>query len=458
MSTELTIGMATYNDFNGVYFSVQSLRLYQDLRNVELLVVDNADCAQTRQFIEGWVHNARYLRYTERVGTAAPRDLVFREAGGDAVLCIDCHVLLVPGAVARLKQYYREHPTSRDLLQGPMLYDDLTGLATHFEPVWREQMWGIWSMDERGKDMEAEPFDIPMQGLGLFSSRKDAWPGFHPGFRGFGGEEGYIHEKFRQRGGRCVCLPWLRWAHRFARPGGAPFPLLLEDRLHNYLVGHAELGLSLRPVVEHFLPYLGRERLLGLARLSLGRELSPEELPAAAADSNLGKWDPWFEGVLESRPFGGADTYERGASFLQDVHQIEDWGCGLGWFRRYLRSDQQYRGIDGSRTPFADVLADLVQYHSDAEAVVMRHVLEHDHQWETILLNALHSFRRKMVLIFFTPFGESTRVLHEETLGPGRVVPFYSFRKEDITGHFDGLCRWREERAGDGETIFYLWK
>jgi hypothetical protein len=28
----LTIGMAAYNDFNGVYLSLQSLRLYQEVR------------------------------------------------------------------------------------------------------------------------------------------------------------------------------------------------------------------------------------------------------------------------------------------------------------------------------------------------------------------------------------------------------------------------------------------
>ncbi len=35
----LTIGMPTYNDFDGVYFTVQALRLYQDLDDTALLVV-----------------------------------------------------------------------------------------------------------------------------------------------------------------------------------------------------------------------------------------------------------------------------------------------------------------------------------------------------------------------------------------------------------------------------------
>src|SRR5919197_369876 len=131
-----TIGMATYDDFDGVYFRLQALRLYA---------------------------------------------------------------------------FYRDNPDCEDLLQGPLVYDDLENISTHFDPVWRGQMWGIWATDPRGRDPDGEPFEIPMQGMGAFSCRKSAWLGFNPRFRGFGGEEGYIHEKFRQAGRRTLCLPWLRW-------------------------------------------------------------------------------------------------------------------------------------------------------------------------------------------------------------------------------------------------------
>jgi glycosyltransferase involved in cell wall biosynthesis len=251
----LTIGMATFNDFDGVYFTLQALRLYHDLDDVELLVIDNYGCDHTRSLVEGWVRG-RYIRATDIVGTAAARDLLFREGRGEAILCCDSHVLFVPGAIARLKTYYREHADSIDLLQGPLVYDDLRSIATHFDPVWREQMWGIWATDPRGLDLEGEPFAIPMQGLGAFSCRKAVWPGFNPTFRGFGGEEGYIHEKFRRAGGQCLCLPWFRWAHRFNRPAGIPYPLFIEDKLRNYLIGHAELGLDLAPVLDHFAAYL----------------------------------------------------------------------------------------------------------------------------------------------------------------------------------------------------------
>lgn len=280
----LTIGMATYKDFDGVYFTIQALRLYQDLDDVELLVVDNFGCESTRKFVEGWI-NGRYILAKDAVGTAAPRELVMREAAAEAVLCCDSHVLFAPGTIARLKAYYRDNPECRDLLQGPLWYDNLlkTNVSTHFDPAWRAQMWGTWGADPRGLDPEGEPFDIPMQGLGVFSCRKAVWPGFNPRFRGFGGEEGYIHEKFRQAGGRCLCLPWLRWVHRFGRPAGAPYPLTNEDKLRNYLVGHAELGLDLRPIVEHFLTCLPQETVVTAYYETLQNTGSASPGPSAAS-------------------------------------------------------------------------------------------------------------------------------------------------------------------------------
>ncbi len=279
---KLTIGMPTYNDFDGVYFTLQALRVYHDLQDTELLVVDNYGCEHTKEFVEGWA-KGRYVRATELVGTAAAKNLVFREASGDVVLCCDSHVLFAPGVIGRLKDYYRAHPDSTDLLQGPLVYDDLQSFATHFEPEWRGQMWGTWATDPRGEDLEGEPFDIPMQGMGAFSCKKSAWLGFNPAFRGFGGEEGYIHEKFRQAGRRCICLPWLRWVHRFGRPSGPPYPLFIEDKLRNYVIGHAELGLDLAPVLNHFLEHLSEDTVMAVAIEALGGQISPPPIATQGA-------------------------------------------------------------------------------------------------------------------------------------------------------------------------------
>jgi len=141
------------------------------------------------------------------------------------------------------------------------MYDDLKGVATHFDLVWRAQMWGIWGSDERGANPDNEPFEIPAQGLGLFACRKDSWLGFNPNFRGFGGEEGYIHEKYRLMGKKTLCLPFLRWVHRFGRPNGVRYPLTIENKIRNYFIGHLELGKDVTPVIEHFKEFTTMENL-----------------------------------------------------------------------------------------------------------------------------------------------------------------------------------------------------
>ncbi len=281
---KLTVGMATFNDFDGVFFTLQALRLYQDTDSVELLVVDNFGCDSTKEFVEQWAEG-RYILANETQGTAAPRDRVFQEALGDAVLCCDSHVLFAPGVIGRLRAFYDDHPECDDLLQGPLLYDDLQNLTTHFGPEWGAQMWGAWAVDPRGLDPESEPFEIPMQGLGAFSCRRSAWLGFNPRFRGFGGEEGYIHEKFRQAGHRTLCLPWFRWMHRFGRPTGVLYQNTSEDRLHNYVVGHAELGLDLAPVVNHFANFLPEETVARVTAAALWEDLDalPDVGPPTSA-------------------------------------------------------------------------------------------------------------------------------------------------------------------------------
>ena len=264
----LTIGMPTYQDYDGVYFTVQALRLYQDLQDTELLVVDNYGCKHTKKFVEDGV-KGRYILATDVVNGSYAKNVVFQEASGEAVLCCDSHVLFFPDAIVRLKEYYREHPDCRDLLQGPLVYNNGKSFSTHLEPVWRSQFWGTWAKDPRGQDPDGEPFEISMQGMGVFSCRKSVWPGFSSLFRGFGGEAGYMHEKFRQQGGRCLCLPWLRWMHRFDRPAGVPYSLTIEDKVRNYVIGHAELGLDVAPVVEHFSAHLPKERVDAIAATAM---------------------------------------------------------------------------------------------------------------------------------------------------------------------------------------------
>ncbi len=259
----LTVGMATADDYDGVYFSIQALRLYHSeaVALCEFLVLDNnpdGPCGEALRSLCDQVPSCRYLPVTDQHGTAV-RDRIFRAARTEYVLCLDCHVMLVPGALDRLLAYFQAHPDTRDLIQGPLVFDGLASTASQFREEWRAGMYGVWEHDPAPPDADAEPFEIRLQGLGLFASRRDAWPGFNPDFRGFGGEEGYIHEKYRQRGQRTLCLPGLQWLHRFGRPGGVPYRIQWEDRIRNYLIGWRELGLDTAPVRDHFAAHVGPE-------------------------------------------------------------------------------------------------------------------------------------------------------------------------------------------------------
>lgn len=264
---KLTIGMAVYDDTEGLWATCQALRLYHDMRQVEVIVVDNNPNSdhgkETKKYVENWVGpwtaGARYIAMPENTGTTQPRNRIFDEARGDAVMVMDSHVFLAPGAISRLIRYFDENPDTGDLLSGPMLYDDLRNYASQFDDVWgSDAMWGTWGRDQRLDDPQAVPFEpfpdgvepveIFAMGLGLFACRRDKWLGFNRDFRGFGGEECYIHEKFRAAGRKCLCLPWLRWNHRFIRVGGAKYPRLMYWKARNYVLGFLELGKSLAPV------------------------------------------------------------------------------------------------------------------------------------------------------------------------------------------------------------------
>ena len=260
-----TIGTAVHDDYDGLYFTIQAIRLYHPeiLDHVEFLVIDNnptGRCARALKDLESWIPNYRYFPYPYRQSTAV-RDLIFRLAEGEFVLCIDCHVFFPAGDLANLINYCWRHRDSNDLLQGPLLWDDLN-LSTHLDPVWweGELFYGYWGLDPRGNDAETPPFEIGMMGLGAFACRREAWPGLNPRLNGFGGEEGYLHEKFRRNGARCLCLPFFRWTHRFGRPMGVPYPLSLEDRVRNYLITYDELGWDPGPVIRHLEKCVGEER------------------------------------------------------------------------------------------------------------------------------------------------------------------------------------------------------
>lgn len=156
----LTIGMSAYDDFPGVYMTIQALKLYQDVRHCELVVVDNhpnnadgTDSKAIRNLVEGMSTKnflqARYFPLENPVGTTIPRQMIFDMAEGQYVMVMDSHVMLIPGALAALKEHYTLNPDSKDIISGPLFNDMLGMVGTHFNYIWRAEMWGRWGQAYR---------------------------------------------------------------------------------------------------------------------------------------------------------------------------------------------------------------------------------------------------------------------------------------------------------------------
>jgi hypothetical protein len=173
--------------------------------------------------------------------------------------------------------------------------------------------------------------------------------------------------------------------------------------------------------------------------------------------TNVGKWAQAYKGLESPEPYDDVFTYEVAAQFLEPCELVEDWGCGKGWARTIFDASR-YRGVDGSRTPFTDVVADLVNYRSKVPGILIRHVLEHNYRWAEILDNALASFCERMVLVIFTPLSEKTRAI---AYNPHIGVPDIAFKLEDITDRFgpEVEARWASYPTSTEygrEVVFFL--
>jgi hypothetical protein len=157
-----------------------------------------------------------------------------------------------------------------------------------------------------------------------------------------------------------------------------------------------------------------------------------------------GKWDTIYSTLSETPSaflYGDTSSYEMGAKILEDCKTVEDWGVGAGGFKRY-RPDAI--GVDGSHTPYADIISSLVTYTSNVDGIFMRHVLEHNFEWKQILINALKSATKKIALIIFTPFIEEKTSLvpgaEEENKSYGIDVPTLFLNKKEVFDIITSYC------------------
>lgn len=269
---DLTIGVSLppNEEYSAVWASFNSILAHHAdaiaCLKVQFLVIDGNPGDKSSQAIRAWIERkvrtvvtGKYVEYSGPAGTAQPRNEIFRQADGEIVLTFDPHVLLEPGTVKKMLDYFKDRPGCKDLLTGPQIDD--SGTASYFQRLdWGGGSLGIWT-GKKDVRPDHQPFEIPQQGLGCFAMRKDAWPKFHASFREFGGCETYLCEKVRRFGGRVMCHPAFRWRHRFQRPWGVTYAASLKQRLKNYLIGFTELGMEdeIKSCLDHYRTWISRE-------------------------------------------------------------------------------------------------------------------------------------------------------------------------------------------------------
>lgn len=317
MKPILTIGMATHCDFAGVWMTIQSVRNDFIVKNqidllnkIQFVVIDNSPETESGRNTANYIEHvkktnptSKYVKFTDVEGTSVPRNLVFKHADSDYVVCMDSHLSVYPGSIQKLIEYYEQNPDDNDMLSGAIVYDGMS-FNTHFNNQWRSEMWGTWGsawklgdqlftvIQESGlcvfksltfafetlelpslpknlnysgheKNLIAlgavqlgwddnDDFEIPGMGLGMFVCKKSAWQKFNSDANGFGGEELYIHEKHRVAGYKCRCLGFLKWNHRFGKDLPIKYPISRFKKVRNYVLEFNDMGWSLDPIYNHF--------------------------------------------------------------------------------------------------------------------------------------------------------------------------------------------------------------
>lgn len=259
--------MSTYDDYDGVFFTIQSLRMHHNLpSNTEFIVIDNNPDGSHSKTLNGFlkaVPNCHVVDERDRKSSFVKYD-AFKHATGDVILGLDCHVLLKAGFIDKLLAWWSDHEGSPSLLTGPLVYNDLVSLSTHMAEEWRGSDFGIWATNAEALKA-GDPFPVPMQGMGCFSFWRTEAPTPNPGFRCFGAEEWYMAERTRRNGGKVICHPGLGWMHRFEWPPRS-FPMALDDKIVNYYRGWLELygtfeHQRVRQMTEHWLKMLPQAKL-----------------------------------------------------------------------------------------------------------------------------------------------------------------------------------------------------
>lgn len=240
-----SIGMPCYNNYVEVFFTVQALRMYHDLKDCEIIVIDNYGDDILEKYIKkdgGGV--VKYHRCNSVQSVSHAKNKIFEFAKGEFVLVMDSHILVKPGALDIKIE-------NDDLYQGPLFKSNCEEYYLEWLKAWRANMWGIWA--DPVEVVPDEPKEIWAMGAGFFACRRESWLGFNENFKGWGGETGYLQEKYRKAGRKVWMHPKLIWQHLFCTDGRKfSYPIHIKDRIRNYIIGFEELGLDLKEMKDHF--------------------------------------------------------------------------------------------------------------------------------------------------------------------------------------------------------------
>jgi hypothetical protein len=157
-----------------------------------------------------------------------------------------------------------------------------------------------------------------------------------------------------------------------------------------------------------------------------------ESLPAGKS------WDDvWRKGGKSLHPMGNPKAFIAAAAWLDapGIYEVEDWGCGGGYFKPFLAHGQTWRGVDACGESIAVEIADLTKpRYRKVDGIFCRGVLEHCHEWGAIIDNVVRCFTCRAVITLWLPFVEKTHNSNPNG------IPVYRIKREDFFSHIPDAC------------------
>lgn len=162
---------------------------------------------------------------------------------------------------------------------------------------------------------------------------------------------------------------------------------------------------------------------------------------------------PW-KPALQHPLYATEDTYRLAAEWLKDCATVADWGGSTGFFGSCLPPSVKYTVVDGTVQLTDQVLADLRTYREPSDGILLRHVLEINAEWRTILRNALSAFCERMVVITHTRSDGPTAYVRNKS-----GWPIHNLSEHDLVGEMGpALVYLERHQTSHPETVYYLEK